>query len=124
LVSHYMWRNIIGQSVTQLLILMLVLYYGATFLRDEFYYWEFTPATNSTPIATEQFDQEKLHTMVFNTFVWLQIFNGINSRKLTKEKNVFRSMFSSAWFPSILVVSAIIQALMVELFGQFGKTVP
>jgi len=45
--------------------------------------------------------QKELNTMVFNTFVWMQIFNELNNRRLDNKFNIFEGMFKNYWFLSI-----------------------
>jgi Ca2+-transporting ATPase len=45
-----------------------------------------------------------LATLVFNTFVWCQIFNSINCRTIDGTKNVLDGLFKNWWFISITVM--------------------
>ena len=46
------------------------------------------------------------YTMIFNTFVFMQVFNEINSRKLGQfEFNVFKGFFNNFIFISIIIVT-------------------
>ena len=52
--------------------------------------------------------------MIFNTFVFMQVFNEINARKLgEKEYNVFKGFFNNWLFLSILIFTIVIQIVMV-----------
>jgi Ca2+-transporting ATPase len=57
LISMTMWKMIIGESIYQLTITLLI-HYGAKAL------WQYEP-----------FEENYTSTFVFNTFVWMQIFN-------------------------------------------------
>jgi magnesium-transporting ATPase (P-type) len=64
-------------------------------------------------------------TFLFNVFIWCQIFNVINARKIYGESNPFEG----AWTRSrqLIIIFALImglQAIAVELFGRFMSTVP
>ncbi len=59
IISTTMWKMIIGQAIYQLVITFL-LYYGATVI---------LPPNDPDP------DPTQINTLVFNTFVWMQIFN-------------------------------------------------
>mmetsp|Transcript_8369 Transcript_8369/g.12165 ORF Transcript_8369/g.12165 Transcript_8369/m.12165 type:complete len:1278 (+) Transcript_8369:130-3963(+) len=54
-------------------------------------------------------------TMIFNTFVLMQLFNEINTRKLHDEINVFEGMCDNAWFVTIWIVSMGVQVLITQL---------
>lgn len=62
--------------------------------------------------------------VIYNAFVWCQIFNEINSRKIYNEKNQFEGIFSNSIFITIIVASCIVQALSVQYGGEVFKTVP
>jgi len=62
-ISPTMWRNIIGQSIYQIVVLLVIIFKGADIL-------------GLPNMGTEHY------TLVFNTFVWMQLFNEINSRKV------------------------------------------
>ncbi|EFN50910.1 hypothetical protein CHLNCDRAFT_59377 [Chlorella variabilis] len=54
--------------------------------------------------------QKETNSMVFNTFIWCQMFNMINARKIGNELNVFAGIFSSHVFWAVWVVCVIFQA--------------
>jgi len=62
----------------------------------------------------------KLHhyTIVFNSFVFMQVFNEINSRKLgEREFNVFANFFNNYLFIFIGILTIGVQIFIVE-FGN------
>ena len=63
--------------------------------------------------------------MIFNAFVFLQVFNEINARKLgEKEFNIFEGFFNNMLFLYIVVGTIAIQYFMVEYGGMPVRTVP
>ena len=48
-------------------------------------------------------------TVIFNAFVWMQVFNEINARKIHGERNVFENFFSNHVFTGIVFGTAITQ---------------
>uniref|UniRef100_A0A0D9VA28 Calcium-transporting ATPase n=1 Tax=Leersia perrieri TaxID=77586 RepID=A0A0D9VA28_9ORYZ len=104
-ITKVMWRNIIGQSIYQLVVLGLLLLRGKSLLQ----------------INGPQADA-LLNTFVFNTFVFCQVFNEVNSREMEKI-NVFSGIFSSWIFSAVVGVTAAFQVIMVELLGTFANTV-
>ena len=66
LISAVMWRNIIGQSIYQLAVLFGILYAG--------HY-----------IVEYEVDSREHYTFLFNAFVFCQVFNEINCRKVNKD---------------------------------------
>lgn len=49
------------------------------------------------------------YTIVFNTFVLMQLFNEINARKIHGERNVFEGIFNNLIFCSIVFGTFVIQ---------------
>lgn len=56
-------------------------------------------------------------TMVFNTFLWMTIFNFINARKLRDEKNVFSGILNNHLFLIIVFIIIVSQVILVT-FGS------
>jgi hypothetical protein len=48
------------------------------------------------------------YTIIFQVFVFMQIFNLINSRKIDEELNVFSYFFNNMWFIVIFLLTIII----------------
>lgn len=111
LISKIMWRNILGQAAAQVVILFVILYGG-----EDVGIWDFK--------LNGVYDQVYHYTFLFNVFVWLQFWNEIASRKVNTELNIFESFFDNPMFTYILIVTAIMQMLMVEVFGSFASTHP
>lgn len=82
IISPTMWKMIIGQALYQLAITFL-LYYGGTHVVQ--------------PIVGGDLAHEDIETLVFNTFVWMQIFNQWNNRRLDNKFNIFEGL-SRNWF--------------------------
>jgi len=54
------------------------------------------------------------YTLIFHAFVFMQIFNEINARKLGEhEYNVFAGFFNNLLFLWIVIATCVIQYLMV-----------
>ncbi|KAJ8449825.1 hypothetical protein Cgig2_001481 [Carnegiea gigantea] len=105
-ISKAMWRNILGQSIYQLTILAVLNFDGKRLLQ----------LTGSDAYAV-------LNTFIFNSFVFCQVFNEINSRDIEKI-NVFRGIFSSWIFIGVLLSTVAFQVIIVEFLGTFASTVP
>ena len=58
LITLTMWKMIIGQSIYQLVVALILNFRGADILG-----------------YTDPHELEQLPTLIFNTFVWMQIFN-------------------------------------------------
>lgn len=63
--------------------------------------------------------------MIFNAFVFMQIFNEINARKLgDREFNVFQGFFNNLLFLWIVLATIAIQYCMVQYGGASVRTTP
>ncbi|CAG8471784.1 8508_t:CDS:2 [Ambispora gerdemannii] len=107
LISHDMWKMIIGQSVFQLVITLILLYAGNDILNYD----------------TDE-EQEGMKTLIFNTFVYLQIFNEINCRRLDNKLNIFKNIFANRFFMVIFVIICVGQILIVQLGGAAFQVNP
>ncbi|WOK96014.1 putative calcium-transporting ATPase 5, plasma membrane-type [Canna indica] len=105
-ITKVMWRNIIGQSLYQLIVLGLLIFDGKKLLRFE------DPDSDAI-----------LNTFIFNTFVFCQVFNEINSREMEKI-NVLEGVFSNWIFVAVLTSTIAFQIIIVEFLGAFASTVP
>ncbi|KAM4091843.1 hypothetical protein ACJW30_09G166700 [Castanea mollissima] len=105
-ITKAMWRNIIGHSVYQLAVLAILNFAGKRLLN----------LSGSDASAV-------LNTLIFNSFVFCQVFNNINSREIEKI-NIFRGMFDSWIFLGVMVGTVAFQVIMVEFLGDFAGTVP
>lgn len=125
IISPVMWRNIAFQAALQVLILLLILY------MRHFIPAYNHPLFNAAGIRVKDRDDNnewqtishlQHYTMIFNTFVFLQLFNEINSRKVNAEYNVFEKMFVNPIFSLIWVITVAVQALLVEFGSSFSQT--
>jgi Ca2+-transporting ATPase len=107
IINQVMWRNMFSQAILQVVILFIMLYTDA-----------FIPVDDG-----EELDKDLRHCMIFNTFVWFQLWNEINSRKVNREMNVFVGLHKSYIFLGIMAVTIGCQIILVELAGDFANTV-
>jgi len=114
LISPIMMRNILVQSVLQLFVLLGMLYAGPAILDLE-YPDDLTDVIHPNKMTID--------TMIFNTFVFFQIFNEFNSRVVTNKLNVFEGLHKNFIFMGIIVFTIITQVIVVEFGGGFTDTV-
>merc|ERR1711871_992486 len=96
-------RNILGQSFFQIIIIVWMVFAGETL-----FYVPIGRSLSKGAPPTEHY------SMIFHTFVMMQCFNEINSRKVHNEVNVFQGIFRTALFSVIVVGTIIVQFLLVE----------
>lgn len=98
LISRTMIRNILGHAIFQLIVLFVLVFKSDEFFDIEDGYLETTrckPTIHSS--------------IVFNTFVMLQLFNEINSRKVHGERNVFSGILNNPVFIIIMGGTFVVQ---------------
>lgn len=114
IISLTMWKMIMGQAVYQLVI-TFVLYYVAP--------GGHLPLGDYTPIPEIGKDIE-IATLVFNTFVWMQIFNQWNNRRLDNKFNIFEGLLQNWFFIGISLVMMGGQVLIVFKGGAAFQISP
>ncbi|CAJ0542619.1 Ff.00g001690.m01.CDS01 [Fusarium sp. VM40] len=82
LITMNMWKMIIGQSIFQLVVILVLYFAGGSILNYDL------------SIESEEL---QLDTIIFNVFVWMQIFNELNCRRLDNKFNVFVGIHRN-WF--------------------------
>ena len=105
LISRPMWRNIICQAIYQLLLLVFLLNKGPKMFRCQ--------------------DGSRHHfTIIFNAFVFCQVFNEFNAREIGDRFDPIRSLSQSPMFLMVIVFTVIAQWCIVEFGGDFTQTYP
>ena len=115
-----MWRNILVQVVYQLVILIVMLY-SVPFWFGIGYNLVDTDITLMNSIDSTNM---RIHyTILFNTFVLMNLFNQPTCRKLSwTEYNFFKEFFNNKWFLLILAFEFGLQWSIVEYFGFIFRT--
>ena len=107
MISRQMWFNMLGHSVYQLIVIMVMLVDGHNLF--------------DVPDGrfTDHNDPPTKHfTIIFNTFVLMQLFNEFNSRKLYGEWNVFEGLANNAIFLIIVIGTVGAQIIIVQFGGR------
>ncbi|XP_078137983.1 plasma membrane calcium-transporting ATPase 1 isoform X2 [Centroberyx gerrardi] len=107
LISRTMMKNILGQGVYQLIIIFTLLFAGEKIFDVD--------NGRDAPLHAPPSEH---YTIVFNTFVMMQLFNEINARKIHGERNVFEGIFNNAIFCTIVFGTFIIQIVIVQFGGK------
>jgi hypothetical protein len=64
------------------------------------------------------------YTIIFNSFVFYQVFNEFNSRSIFNDVNVFRGIHKNPIFVGVVVLTVSMQAFLVQVGGSFVQTAP
>ncbi|RCH80981.1 hypothetical protein CU098_000579, partial [Rhizopus stolonifer] len=106
LINWRMSRMIFGQALFQIAINLILMLHG--------------PAL----FGLAQDDTKVLRTMVFNVFVFLQVFNELNCRRIDDRINILRGVTHDHIFLAIQALVVVSQFLIVQYGGLAFKTVP
>jgi P-type Ca2+ transporter type 2C len=100
IITTTMWKMIWIQAIAQIFITFFIYFYGGhlPYIKD---------------LATNARD-----TLIFNIFVWMQIFNCINCRRIDNHKNILEGMAKNWMFAGILAIMCAGQILIVFVGGQ------
>uniref|UniRef100_A0A671FQU8 Calcium-transporting ATPase n=1 Tax=Rhinolophus ferrumequinum TaxID=59479 RepID=A0A671FQU8_RHIFE len=107
LISRTMMKNILGHAVYQLTVIFFLVFAGEKFFDID--------SGRKAPLHSPP---SQHYTIIFNTFVLMQLFNEINSRKIHGERNVFAGIFRNLIFCSVVLGTFISQILIVEFGGK------
>ena len=131
LISYRMWTFILGHALFQLAVLLVLMQLGHVLFDVRGCVRENVPSDLSDikevtdPWGVPRcFGGLEHGTVLFNTFIFMQLFNELNARKLHGEVNIFEGMHRSRILLVILVVCILFQFCAVQFFGIFMKTTP
>ncbi|XP_065810774.1 plasma membrane calcium-transporting ATPase 2 isoform X4 [Labrus bergylta] len=107
LISSTMTKNILGHGVYQLVIIFTLLFAGEQIFDID--------SGRNAPLHSPPSEH---YTIIFNTFVMMQLFNEINARKIHGERNVFDGIFRNPIFCSIVFGTFLMQIVIVQFGGK------
>ncbi|XP_048462348.1 plasma membrane calcium-transporting ATPase 2 isoform X14 [Rhincodon typus] len=113
LISRTMMKNILGHGIYQLTVIFTLLFAGETIFNID--------SGRNAPLHAPPSEH---YTIIFNTFVLMQLFNEINARKIHGEKNVFDGIFRNPIFCSIVFGTFGIQILIIQFGGKPFNCIP
>lgn len=102
LITTNMWKMIIGQAIYQLVVTFVLYFAGSSILGYS---------------KSDALLQTELDTIVFNTFVWMQIFNEFNNRRLDNKLNIFEGVHRNAFFIIINIIMVAGQIMIIFVGG-------
>ncbi|KAG1747134.1 Ca-transporting ATPase [Suillus paluster] len=101
LFSVDMYKQILLQSTYQIIVILLFHFLGIKILG----------------LADTSGNDTIVQTLVFNAFVFAQIFNSVNSRRLDRKLNIFEGMLNNWYFMVITLIEITVQVLIVFIGG-------
>nr|XP_006124894.1 plasma membrane calcium-transporting ATPase 2 isoform X8 [Pelodiscus sinensis] len=107
LISRTMMKNILGHAVYQLTLIFTLLFVGEKMFKID--------SGRNAPLHSPPSEH---YTIIFNTFVMMQLFNEINARKIHGERNVFDGIFRNPIFCTIVLGTFAVQIIIVQFGGK------
>lgn len=107
LISVDMWKMIVVQAIYQIVVCLVLFFAGAKILN-------LPPTVNGMPSHHNEYE---LRSLVFNCFVFCQIFNQLNCRRLDRRFNVLEGFFRNYWFMGIFAIMVGGQILIIFVGG-------
>ncbi|KAH7398221.1 calcium transporting P-type ATPase-like protein [Pyrenochaeta sp. MPI-SDFR-AT-0127] len=104
LITLRMWKMIIGQAIYQLTVTFILYFAGESILSYD-----------------SDREKEQLPALIFNIFVWMQIFNALNNRRLDNRFNVFEGITHNWFFIIILLIMIGGQTMIIFVGGVAFK---
>ncbi|KAF2664885.1 calcium-translocating P-type ATPase [Microthyrium microscopicum] len=116
LITPTMWKTIIGQTIYQLIVTLVMFFAGKKFI----------PPFNNMSAAELKSDKNTLlfNTLIFNVFVWMQIFDALNCRRIDNSKNIFEGFWRNNFFMGIIAIMIGGQAIIVSFGGAAFVVTP
>ncbi|KAG2579732.1 hypothetical protein PVAP13_6NG294634 [Panicum virgatum] len=105
-ISNVMWRNIMGQAIYQFLVIWYLQAEGK---------WLFAIEGDNSDLV--------LNTIIFNCFVFCQVFNEVSSREMERI-NVFQGILDNNVFAAVLGSTVVFQFIIIQFLGNFANTTP
>lgn len=109
LITTTMWKQIMGQNIYKLTVIFVLYFAGGDILGYDL----------SDPNM-----QLELDTVIFNSFVWMQIFNIFNNRRLDNKLNVLEGIFRNWFFIGIVVLIIGLQVAIIFVGGRPFQITP
>jgi calcium-translocating P-type ATPase len=107
IITGMMWIHIAFQSIYQITLLLCLLF-GHSIV--------FGAPDDDNDYSRKRNSLD--YTLVFNVYVFCQLFNSLNTRTVNNEVFVFRKLFHNRLFIVMILASSVLQALFVEI-GPF-----
>jgi P-type Ca2+ transporter type 2B len=130
IISHKMVKHLMIMGTYQSIIVFIIIFLGEDFVPEDSGYKYNTDEKFVYPGRAYKWNGDNLYkelrdsdddpgpsrhyTVVFNAFVFMQIFNMINARKINDEINIFKGVHHNTAFMIIIVIITVVQILIVQ----------
>ncbi|KAH6569663.1 hypothetical protein BASA60_008133 [Batrachochytrium salamandrivorans] len=117
IISPDMFKMIVGQVIYQITVCIVIYFKGPGWWGNN------TSAEANLESMKHTGVDVTTATVIFNTYVFCQIFNEINCRSITRTKiNIFKGFFKNNMFVGVLTLTILLQTLIIQFGGVVFKT--
>ncbi|KAJ4395174.1 plasma membrane calcium [Didymella pomorum] len=109
LITTTMWKQITGQNIYKLTVIFVLYFAGGEILGYD---------------LSDPDKKLELDTVIFNSFVWMQIFNIFNNRRLDNKLNIFEGIHRNHFFTFIVVMIIGLQVMIIFVGGRAFQIKP
>lgn len=113
LISTDMWKMIVGQAAYQFIFILILNFQGIRIL-----------GLDGPNEILDIRGENLLRALIFNAYVFCQLFNQVNCRSLNRELNFFKGLHKNAWFMAIIIIEVAFQVLIAFKGGAAFSVVP
>jgi len=149
IISRTMLKHIIGQALFQFTLLMILAFTGDKWIPEyldhetipnypseyKYYSADGKHMRSGRPHFTHGIEEDYLrfydilgpsrhYTFIFNTFVFMQIFNFINCRKIHDEKKFYQGMLKNKFFIPMFILLTALQVIIGTYGGEVFSVSP
>lgn len=104
-----MWKMIVGQAIFQLTATLILYFAGPEILNYD---------------RNDKAKMVELDTIIFNAFVWMQIFNEFNNRRLDNKFNIFEGIHRNKFFIFINILMVGLQVCIIFVGSRAFQITP
>lgn len=121
LLTPKMIRNLCIQSIYQIAIIFIILYAGDIIFGTEVP--DPLPENLSWVESEGGYIAVYNNSILYNAFIWCQIFNEFNCRRIGNEKNIFQGLHKCIPFIIVIIVTVVLHIILFLFAGRVLKTV-
>lgn len=118
LLTPKMIRNLVIQAIYQLAIIFVLIYAGGSIFKVE------DRADSPDWIKNAGgYVNVYCNSLLYNAFIWCQIFNEFNCRRIGNEFNIFQNLHKCIPFIVVIIVTIVLHIILFLFAGRILKTV-
>lgn len=127
LLTPKMIRNLCIQAVYQIAVIFIILYAGDVIFKIKDIYSgqieQDIPDNMKWVVKEGGYVAVYKNSLLYNAFIWCQVFNEFNCRRIGNEKNIFQGLHKCIPFIVVIIVTIALHVILFMFAGRVLKTV-